>query len=152
YSYVTTMLQPSNSSFFVRTVEWVRGHGGAWLVNDIEHVYYSLNAPPKGGPALKSLPRVGIAAPIARPAIRPQPPYRPPGVRAVIKPRLQGEGVWHAAGPAVRGAPPVLVTTFRSEPSYPRLVAGVAWFDHTRTRVTLYPGRYEPPAASPRGP
>jgi hypothetical protein len=46
----------------------------------------------------------------------------------------------------------VLVSTFRSEPSYPRLVAGVAWFDHTRTRVSLFPGRYEPPSASPRGP
>src|SRR5689334_9527447 len=60
YSYVTTMAQPSNSSFFVRTVEWVRGHGGRWLVNDVERIYYSLNAPSKGGPALKSLPRVGV--------------------------------------------------------------------------------------------
>jgi Phosphodiester glycosidase len=143
------MTQPSNSAFFVRTVEWVRGHGGKWLVNDIEHIYYSLNAPPKGGPALKSLPRVGIAAP---PVVQKQQPYRPRRVRPVLTPRLRGEGVWHAAGPAVRGGPPVLVTTFRADPIYPRLTAGVAWFDRSRTRVALYPGRYEPPSASPRGP
>jgi hypothetical protein len=46
----------------------------------------------------------------------------------------------------------VLVTTFRSDPSYPRVVAYVAWIDHTRTQLGLYPGRYEPPGASPRGP
>jgi hypothetical protein len=46
----------------------------------------------------------------------------------------------------------VLVTTFRSEPAYPRIVAYVAWFDHTRTGLALYPGRYEPPNAVPRGP
>ena len=40
---------------------------------------------------------------------------------------------------------PVLVTTFRSDPNYPQMVAGVAWIDHTRTRLALYPGRYEPP-------
>jgi hypothetical protein len=153
YSYVTTMTQPSNSSFFVRTVEWVRGHGGRWLVNDVESIYYSLNAPSKGGPALKSLPRVGVAAPpLPHPALPRKPPYRPPRVRAAIRPRLRGEGVWHAAGPAVRGAPPVLVTTFRTDPTYPRLVAGVAWFDRSRTRVALYPGRYEPPSATSRGP
>src|SRR6185312_7402344 len=44
------------------------------------------------------------------------------------------------------------VTTFRADPTYPRLVAGVAWFDRSRTRVALYPGRYEPPSATFRGP
>ena len=46
----------------------------------------------------------------------------------------------------------MLVTTFRSEPAYPRIVAYVAWIDHTKTQLALYPGRYEPPNASPRGP
>ena len=39
----------------------------------------------------------------------------------------------------------MLVTTFRTEVDYPRIVAYVAWFDHTRTSARLYPGRYEPP-------
>jgi hypothetical protein len=47
----------------------------------------------------------------------------------------------------VGAAAPVLLTTFRPDPNYPQLVAGVAWIDHTRTRLALYPGRYEPPGA-----
>jgi hypothetical protein len=46
----------------------------------------------------------------------------------------------------------VLVTTFRTELDYPRLVAYVAWFDRTRTALAFYPGRYEPPSAAVRGP
>jgi hypothetical protein len=46
----------------------------------------------------------------------------------------------------------VLVTTLRTERDYPRIVAYVAWFDHTRTALAFYPGRYEPPNAPVRGP
>jgi hypothetical protein len=52
----------------------------------------------------------------------------------------------------VRGGPPVLVTTYRTETDYPQIVAYLAWFDHTRTATAYYPGRYEPPSASLRGP
>ena len=65
---------------------------------------------------------------------------------------LGGEGVWSGTGPVVRGRPAVLVTEFRTEVDYPRIVAYVAWFDHTRTSVAFYPGRYEPPNAPVRGP
>jgi hypothetical protein len=65
---------------------------------------------------------------------------------------LPGEGVWRSTGPSVAGGPPVLVTTFRTEIDYPRIVAYVAWFDHTRTSAAWYPGRYEPPSAPVRGP
>ena len=44
------------------------------------------------------------------------------------------------------------MTTFRPETDYPRIVAYVAWFDHTRTALAFYPGRYEPPNAAVRGP
>jgi hypothetical protein len=46
------------------------------------------------------------------------------------------------------------VTTFRSDPSeYPRLVAGVAWINTSRTTVSLYAGRQEPTVELPsRGP
>jgi hypothetical protein len=60
--------------------------------------------------------------------------------------------VWNRTGPLVRGGPPVLVTTFRTEVDYPRIVAYVAWFDHARTALAFYPGRYEPPNAPLRGP
>ena len=64
----------------------------------------------------------------------------------------RAKGVWKPTGPPVDGGPPVLVTTFRTEFDYPRIVAYVAWFDHTRTALAFYPGRYEPPNAPVRGP
>jgi Phosphodiester glycosidase len=149
YSYVSTMMQPSSLPLGIRTVEWVRGHQGAWLVNDLEALYYGWNAPSKGGPALRTLPAVG-ATPVGVAPIRVG--YQPRPVVPILRPRLAGEGVWRATGRLVSGTAPVLVSTFRSEPAYPRIVAYVAWFDHTRTQLALYPGRYEPPGASPRGP
>lgn len=46
----------------------------------------------------------------------------------------------------------MLVTTFRPDPNYPQMVAGVAGMDRSRTSFQLYPGRYEPPAGAFRGP
>jgi hypothetical protein len=137
-SFVTTMLRPSNVGFSVRAVEWLRDNGAAWLVSDIERVYYSLNAPSAGGAALKALPKVGVSG--GSPA-----GYAPPPIAPVINPPLSGEGVWQGTGPMVRDAPPLLVTTFRPDPNYPQMVAGVAWLDVSRAWVQLYPGRYEPP-------
>jgi Phosphodiester glycosidase len=151
YSYVSTMLRPSSLPLGIRSVEWLRTNHGAWLVNGAERVYYSWNAPSKGGPALRTLPTVGAApapAHVAAHAVV----YRPKAIAPILRPRLPGEGVWRSTGRVVNGASPVLVTTFRSEAEYPRIVAYVAWFDHTRTQLALYPGRYEPPGANPRGP
>jgi hypothetical protein len=127
-------------------VEWLREHGAAWLVSDVERIYYSLNAPKTGGPPLKSLPTVGAhgGASVAS--------YAPPAIAPVIAPALPGEGHWRPTGPLVNGVAPVLVTTFRSDPNYPQMVAGVAWIDSARTTLQLYPGRYEPPGGSSRGP
>jgi len=159
YSYTTTMLQPSSLPLGIRSVEWVRGHGAAWLVNDVERIYYSWQAPKKGGPTLTALPSVGRpVAPegLVRPKVAAEKAaastYRPRRIAPVIAPVLPGEGAWQAVGPKVTGGAPLLVTTFRSEADYPRIVAYVAWMDRTRTQLALYPGRYEPPSSQPRGP
>ena len=149
YSYVTTVTRPSSLPLGIRSVEWLRTHYGAWIVNRTERIYYQWNAPAKGGPALKTLPQVGTKP--ARIRVRRQ-VYRPKTLAPILRPRLSGEGVWRSTGRVVNGASPVLVTSFRSEAAYPRIVAYVAWFDHTRTQLALYPGRYEPPRATPRGP
>jgi hypothetical protein len=145
-SYTSAMLAPSNVGFGVRSVEWLRDNGGAWLVSDIERVYYSVNAPAKGGPPLKSLPKLGLQNGGSESL------YAPPPIAPIINPPLPGEGAWRRTGPLVNGAPPVLVTTFRPDPNYPQMVAGVAWIDRSRTSLQLYPGRYEPPAGAFRGP
>ncbi len=153
YSYATTMMQPSSLPLWPRSVEWLRAHHGNWLVDEVEHYYYSWKAPDKGGPQLTSLPAVGLGG---APAVQATVPHRsvaaPPVITPVFAHRLPGEGVWRGTGPVVRGRPPVMVTTFRTEVDYPRIVAYVAWFDHTRTSVAWYPGRYEPPSAPVRGP
>jgi hypothetical protein len=153
YSYTTTMMQPSSLPLWPRTVEWIRAHHGNWLVDEAEHYYYSWKAPGKGGPQLTSLPSVGVGpVPAAtRRHLGAGTPLPPPITPLFAQP-MPGEGIWRGTGPVVNGRPPVLLTTFRPQLDYPRVVAYVAWFDHTRTSVAWYPGRYEPPNAPVRGP
>lgn len=178
FSWGRAMLMPSNSSLAIRTVEWMRDEGGAGLVSRVERAYYSLTAPSKGGAALRSLPSVGLWTPsvprplsgsVPAPAAGTSPAttgaarrarrrrararaYRPPRIRPVIRPALAGEGVWRRTqGRFAHTTPPVLVTAYRPLPDYPRVVAGVAWFDHGRTRVSLYPGVREPPGGARAG-
>ncbi len=153
YSYATAMLKPSSLPLWPRSVEWLRQHHGNWLVDEAEHYYYSWTAPSKGGPQLTKLPLVGLAtAPRPKARAKPLLAAPPPPIRPVFAQPLPGEGLWRSTGPSIDGGPPVLVTTFRSEVAYPRIVAYVAWFDHTRTSIAYYPGRYEPPSAPVRGP
>ena len=147
------MLRPSSLPLGVRSVEWLRTHHFRWLVNDVERLYYTWTAPKKGGPQLRTLPKLPTLAPPPKRA-RPRHAaviYRPPRIRSVLHPSIGAEGVWQPAGPAVRGAPAIRIAEYRPEPDYPRIVAYVAWIDHTRTQLALYPGRYEPPNASPAG-
>lgn len=160
YSYTAWMLQPTSMSMGVRSVEWVKAQpGGRWLVDETEHFYFGLHAPKKGGPQLKSLPALGLAPttgsttkaiPTAKPGRRAS--QWPQRIKPVFTHPLPGEGLWKPTGPLVDGGPPVLVTTFRVETDYPRVLAYVAWFDHTRTAIAFYPGRYEPPQTAVRGP
>ena len=153
YSYTTTMMQPSSLPLWPRSVEWLRAHHGNWLVDEVEHYYYSWKTPAKGGPQLTSLPTAGLTdAATEKAEARHQAGYMPPPISPVFAHPLPGEGVWRGTGPTVNGRSPVLLTTFRTEVDYPRIVAYVAWFDHTRTSVAWYPGRYEPPSAPIRGP
>jgi phosphodiester glycosidase len=148
YSYTSTMLEPSSLPLGVRSIEWLRLHQGAWLVNTLERIYYERRAPKPGGPQLKSLPPVGRVVHLHKTR---RVAYVPPRIAPLLQP-LHGEGVWARTGPLVHGGPAVLVTAYRPSREYPRIVAYVAWIDHTRTRLALYPGRYEPPSHLPRGP
>jgi hypothetical protein len=154
-SFARAMSAPSNSSFFIRTVEWVRGNGGRGLVNEIESAYYSLTAPAKGGPALHRLPhQAGALAAVPAVAHHVVTYYRPPNIQPLVPHGLPGEGIWQPTYDDGGSRPPVLITQFRPEPiDYPRAVAGVAWIDHTRTSAMLYPGLQEPAVDMPsRGP
>lgn len=140
-SFGTTMAGPSNSNFAIRAFEWLRDHGAAQFASQIEGLYYSLNAPATGGRALRALPlNVGTTAGV-----------HPPDIAPVLHPSLPGEGVWAPAETWSGSAPPVQIAQFRSDPAYPRMVAGVAWINPQRTTIALYPGQLEPSLTLPRG-
>lgn len=143
-SYLMTMAGRSDSSFTIRSFEWLRDHGAASFVSQIESVYYSWNAPATGGAALKRLPLT--------PRTATPPAIHPPNVGPLIRPALPGEGVWTPSETWSGADPPVQITQFRSDPNYPQMVAGVAWINTARTTVTLNPGLLEPSVTLPRGP
>jgi hypothetical protein len=141
-SYATTLGGPSNSSFTIRSFEWLRDHGAATIASKIEGIYYSFNAPATGGPTLHALPLRSRASAAEH----------PPDLSPIIRPPLPGEGTWVPTETWSGAAPPVQFTQFRSDPNYPQMVAGVAWIDSRRTSISLYAGRLEPAVSMPRGP
>ncbi|HEY5054073.1 MAG TPA: phosphodiester glycosidase family protein [Solirubrobacterales bacterium] len=144
-SWVNALSAPRNVGLGVTSVEWLRQNGGNSLVSEIENEYYTLTAPSKGGAPLRSLPQVGIAAAGGSGQGAVEAGYRPPNVVPLIHPALPGEGVWKKAAANAGPRPPVLLTSFRSDPEYPQFVAGVAWIDSSRTTLAYVPGLAEPP-------
>jgi hypothetical protein len=156
-AYANSMTGASNTALGVRSVEWLRDNGAAGVVAQVETWYYSLTAPAKGGPALRALPNVGDtvvgSAPAPRHLAHRVVYPRPVPVAPIIHPALAGEGIWRPTRAGLGSAPPMLVTTIRDEPSYPRVVVGLAWIDTRRTQTLLYTGRLEPSVSLPtRGP
>jgi hypothetical protein len=144
FSYVPAMSETHDVGLGVSSVEWLRHNGGNPLVSEIENWYYGLTAPERGGPPLRSLPQVGVASAGGGEGAT-KSAYRPPRVQPLIHPALPGEGVWKKAAAHAGPRPPVLLTTFRSDPEYPQFVAGVAWIDSSRTHLEYVPGLAEPP-------
>ena len=142
-SYVTTMLGPSNSSFTIRSFEWLRDHGAANIASGIEAIYYTMNAPARGGAPLRKLPLKAVTSIES---------VHPPDIQPLIAPALPGEGVWVPTETWSGSNSPIQVAQFRSDPNYPRMIAGVAWIDTRRASIQLYPGQLEPSVALPRGP
>ena len=142
-SYLSAVTRPSNSSFTINSFEWLRDNGAAGLAVQAENIYYSLNAPSTGGPGIRRLALRRLAAAEAR--------VHPPNIAPLMRPPLAGEGVWVPSETWTGANAPVQITQFRSDPSYPAMVAGTAWIDTKRTLITLNPGRVEPNVSLPRG-
>ncbi|MGH9062624.1 MAG: hypothetical protein ACRD0L_01355, partial [Acidimicrobiales bacterium] len=82
WSYGHALTAPGSAGPGVRTVEWVRSHGGAGLVAAAEDYWYSHHPPPKGG--------------------KPPPGYIPPPAQAGTSTRSAGPAT-SAAGAAAAG-------------------------------------------------
>jgi hypothetical protein len=140
-SYGASVAGPSNSSFTIRSFEWLRDHGAAQIASQIEGIYYTLNAPATGGAPLRALP--WHAKTVS--------PVHPQDITPRIAPALPGEGIWVPTETWSGQESPVQIAQFRSDPNYPQMVAGVAWIEPRRTSIVLYPGRLEPSVSVPRG-
>ena len=151
YSYAATMLQPSSLPLGVRSVEWLRNNHGNWLVDEVEHVYYSWKAPKKGGAQLKALPAVGLAASMRTRRGRRHGLAAPD--RAGLRPTVARRGGLEANRPA---GGPTPVRPRHDLPQRARLPAHRRLCRLVRPRSgprsSFYPGRYEPPNAPVRGP
>ena len=142
-SYGQALTSPGSATWQTRSVDWVRGHGGSGLVNLVENIWYSFNAPSGRAPAPEQLPTTGgeTAAPVGGP--RPAELPLLPGA-----PRLPGEARW-TPGPRRDGGPTALFTGwFRPDPAYPSQVVGAAWLNQSLVRTELIAGTREPGGTS----
>jgi hypothetical protein len=143
YSYVRALRYPGSASNAVRTMEWLRDHGGGGLVDNVEVWYYTRHHPPTSGRPSAPLP----------------PAPTPPGRLAVasaersghldrlhpaVRPVMRGEATWRP-GPTLTGTGPGIFTAwFRPDPNHPTLVAGVMSIDPGAARLDLVAGTREP--------
>ena len=131
------------SSVGSRFSEWVRGHGGAPVVNWVEKEWYSHHPPPVGG----TPPAGAIHVPHASTATVASglPHLSPPSpIRPVASPTIPGEGQWSPAGRLVGGIPAIYQTTLRPDTIHTSYVVGVAWMDTKLLKATLYSGSQIP--------
>jgi len=151
WSYGQALTARGTDSVALRSVEWLRDHGGAGIVSSGERWWYSHHQPRTGG---------GPAAILLRPpadALQPGVPEAgrgghlavPANLAPLAAPPLPGEGVWRAAGRLVGGLPAVYETAIRPDPVHPGLATGVAWMDPTLMRAALFAGVQLPGGAWP---
>ena len=124
-----------------RLTEWVRGHGGGGIVTWTENVWYTWNAPAKGGkPAAGAIP---IAVPTTSTVPVPTGPVHlaaPAAITPFVALPTAGEGEWHAIGRTVEGIPTMYAAYLRPNAVNTSLVTGVAWMDTKLLSAKLYAG------------
>lgn len=139
-SYAQALTYPGSATWQMRSVEWMRDHGGSPLVDRVENWYYTTNRPTGSAPASFALPHTAGAdaasrSPLASPA--------PAPLLAGHSPIL-GEGTWVPGRLDPGGAPAIYTSFFRPDPQYPSVVAGVAWIRARSTIAHLVGGTREP--------
>jgi hypothetical protein len=143
-SYTRALTYPGQASFEVRTVDWVRDHGGGRLVDVAENWWYA--RPPStrepSGPLMPlsaglTTDTGGVPTPAA---------LAPIGSHA-----LPGEGFWRPGPLSVHSTPAMFQTFVRPDPAHPSVVAAVARFDPRLVSAQLIAGTKEPEARTTPG-
>ena len=140
-SYVQALTYPGSATWQMRSVEWLRDHGGSPVVDRVENWYYTSERPTGPAPDRTALP-VAAARWVSSPARAPNslaPP--PPSTR---HPAMPGEGIWVPGRLDRSGAPAIYTCFFRPDPRYPSVVAGAAWIRARHSRAHLVAGTREP--------
>ena len=153
WSYVHALQRPGTDSLGVRSVEWIRDHGGNGIVNTIERWWYTNNPPVESA---ASPTRSGCRAPAARSRRRrtfrrsttmPQPAHLPPPTQRVPTPAPSienNEGVWMPAGRLVGGLPAEYITFVRPDAVHTSYYVALMWLDTKLLKAVYVPGSLEP--------
>lgn len=139
-SYRDALTAPGSEPLSVRSVDWLRGHGGARVVDWVENYWYSrIYPPPKGHAPVVAHPftRTVAGSPV------PTGP-RPRTVNHPVRPARRGEGVWAPA--AVAPGPRRLAYTayWRPDPRHTGVLAAGLWLRGDALRAHLVAGTLEP--------
>jgi hypothetical protein len=162
WSYVGALRAPGTDSVGLRTVEWVRHHGGDGLVNTLERWWYTNNPPRVGGRpgAIKAHDIAGTAglptAPTPIPTmpattLPPQAVHLPPPTQPVPTPAAAaepGEGAWQPTGRLVAGFPAVYTTSVRPDAIHTSYYTGLMWID-TKLLKTVFVAGLQQPGGGP---
>ncbi|HEX4528084.1 MAG TPA: phosphodiester glycosidase family protein [Acidimicrobiia bacterium] len=150
-SYVNYLQRPGSDTLSVRTVEWIRDHGGNGIVNTVERWWYTNNPPPTGGKpsAIKVQDTVTDTTTKAdtAPPTYPQIQRIPPPIARVATPAPvvePNEGVWQPTGRLVSGQPAVYTTYVRPDAAHTSYYTGLMWLDTKLLRANYVIGTEQP--------
>ena len=143
YSYVQALRYPGSASTAVRTMEWLRDHGGGSLVDNVEVWYYTRHHPPTSGRPSRPLPPAPSTTALLA-AVSAQRSGHLGQLRPAVRPVMRGEAVWRPGPSLNRAGPGIFSAWFRPDPGHPTLVAGVVSIDPRVARLDLVAGTREP--------
>ena len=143
WSYARALATPGSAPISSRTIDWLRDHGGASLVDRAEGWYYTRHPPStrlsvQPGFVLPAPPAPAAAKAGASPTGGSLPP--PTDMAPVAAGILPGEGRWEPVARTVSGHPTLLATSYRPDPAHPGVVVAAVWIDTTVVRSTLVAG------------
>jgi hypothetical protein len=152
WSYVHALQRPGTDSLGIRTVEWIRDHGGNGIVNTVERWWYTNNPPAVGGrPDRIEVQGTAAAVPVTTKVptatLPPQPEHLPPPMQRVPTPAPgveANEGVWQPAGRLVGGLPAEYITFVRPDAIHTSYYVALMWLDTKLLKAVYVPGLQEP--------
>jgi len=146
-SYAQALTYPGSAPFSVRSVEWVRDHGGSPVVDAVENFWYSHHVPTGAAPTTvagapsRAPVRAGATAGGGTAAV----PSPAPVAQDALGPAVTaGAGVWVPGRRDATGAPVLFTTFLRPDADHPGVVAGAAWIRADACTAHLVAGTREP--------